>query len=547
MRSITSPGLCTLVSLLFLNYALLANKPVIPHPAKSSPVFHAKKPVSPSPRRSSTSASGIQNGPQDAPAATGPTGDNDDFSNQCTTVPSGLTVGSSFDPQLVSFTNTVKNTGTTAVDIVLLPTAPANLTSLPNNTAVTIQYDGAASATYFYSGGQFSFVSGFGIAGGNPIGPVNPVQIPGVGVNTSANYTVTIDLPNGTPLSTNPGVGRGFPVQIVAFVDANSNGQPDDTQVNYTIDRVYTGFLQLTKQTRIVQGTGVAVTGGNSVLSSASKEAAAGNLIEYVVQLVNISEPNPSANDANKLLVADGGLIVENGSTSPNNWAQDNDGNSMPDTRHQPGSAIASNGTLAFRSGNPPATPATNATSGTTAATDVTSYSNVITSLLNPGETATFTFQRKVNLTTIASKTLINGAAVTYRQLGEPTNIPGIGTTVTVTVTDTPEPTPPPQPSCEGKFPGLLLLGQGNLSCTTPTLTLTALGGITYQFSGPGVVSQTDGRERVMLGNYAIFRTPIPTVGQAVVNKLGQYTVLVTGADGCTATAQILVTGTECR
>lgn len=35
--------------------------------------------------------------------------------------------------------------------------------------------------------------------------------------------------------------------------------------------------------------------------------------------------------------------------------------------------------------------------------------------------------------------------------------------------------------------------------------------------------------------------------GWAVVSKLGLYTVLVTGPTGCTSTATILVTGTECR
>jgi len=32
-----------------------------------------------------------------------------------------------------------------------------------------------------------------------------------------------------------------------------------------------------------------------------------------------------------------------------------------------------------------------------------------------------------------------------------------------------------------------------------------------------------------------------------VVNKPGTYTVLVTGENGCSSTATITVTGTECR
>lgn len=102
-----------------------------------------------------------------------------------------------------------------------------------------------------------------------------------------------------------------------------------------------------------------------------------------------------------------------------------------------------------------------------------------------------------------------------------------------------------------GTPPNALLLGMGNLSCQTPTLSLTAVGGSRYQFSGPGgssagIVSQTDGRERLVVGDYLLFRTPIPTVGMAVVNRPGLYSVLVTDANGCSATATILITGTAC-
>jgi hypothetical protein len=92
-----------------------------------------------------------------------------------------------------------------------------------------------------------------------------------------------------------------------------------------------------------------------------------------------------------------------------------------------------------------------------------------------------------------------------------------------------------------------LLVGSGNLSCQTPTLSITAVGGSYYSFEGPGVMSQTDGRERIRVGDYILFTTPIPTVGVAIVNKPGLYRVTVTDEKGCSQLAQLIVTGQECR
>jgi hypothetical protein len=96
------------------------------------------------------------------------------------------------------------------------------------------------------------------------------------------------------------------------------------------------------------------------------------------------------------------------------------------------------------------------------------------------------------------------------------------------------------------------LLGSGNLSCSTPTLSLTAIGGSSYSFSGllggpTGIVSQDDGRQQIIEGDYIINARRIPTFGIIVVNKPGTYQVLVTDENGCSATASIIVTGQECR
>ncbi|AFY40807.1 hypothetical protein [Nostoc sp. PCC 7107] len=341
----------------------------------------------------------LLNGPSGSPEAVGPSNNNDDFTNKSSLVPPNTTPGSTFDPQLVTFTNTIKNTGNQPANISLLPTLPANPNDLPNGTVVTISANnGATSATYTYNNGVFTFTSGSGFVGGNPVGATNPVRIDGVTSNGTANYTVTIDLPGNTPLSTDPGIERGFPVPITAFIDTDSDGLAvDERATNITINRVYTGFLQLLKQSQILQGTGPAVQGTDGTLSTTPKKPAPGNIIKYVIQYKNISEQQPASGSNNVILNASQVMITEDGTVAPNNWAKDNDGNAAIDTSHVSGSAQDSGGTITFFSGDPATNNASNTTSGTTAATDVTKYVDTVTGTVPPGTTGTFTFQRKVN------------------------------------------------------------------------------------------------------------------------------------------------------
>ncbi|QHV99715.1 choice-of-anchor Q domain-containing protein [Spirosoma endbachense] len=71
------------------------------------------------------------------------------------------------------------------------------------------------------------------------------------------------------------------------------------------------------------------------------------------------------------------------------------------------------------------------------------------------------------------------------------------------------------------------------LTCTTPTATLTASGaagapGTSYSFSGPGILASN------------------PTSGTALVNATGSYSVTVTTANGCSATASIALSYQNC-
>jgi len=342
-------------------------------------------------------ASSVLNGPVNAPNATGPTSNNDDFTNKSALVPANTTPGSLINPSAVAFTNTVENTGQSAATISLLPTPPATAADLPTNSQVTITY-GSISATYSYDGAKFNFVSGTGTS------VTNPVQVSGLATGATANYGVEVQLPNSNPNGTTPlstDTGKGFPVPITAFIGSvtvsGQNAVPavSPPLANSTIDRIYTGFLQMIKQSKVLQGTGPAVQTSDSTFSTTPKHPAPGNIIQYQIQYTNIS--TPQAGTGNIILNASNVVITENGTQSPNNWALDNDNNGVIDTSNISGTAQDSNsGNITFFNGNPATTTASDQ-SGTTVTTDVTKYVDTVTGQVAPGASQTFTFQRKVN------------------------------------------------------------------------------------------------------------------------------------------------------
>jgi hypothetical protein len=84
-------------------------------------------------------------------------------------------------------------------------------------------------------------------------------------------------------------------------------------------------------------------------------------------------------------------VITEDGTLGTNNWALDNDGDTIIDTSNvtNPQASDSNSGTIQFF-------PSVNQ-SGTTAATDVTKYVNTVNQIINPQGSGRFTFQRKVN------------------------------------------------------------------------------------------------------------------------------------------------------
>ncbi len=351
-------------------------------------------------------ATSVLNGPNGVPDAVGPTNNNDDFTNKSGLIPPNAAPGLGVDPAAVSFTNTVQNTGTSVANISLVPTPPVTPGDLPTGTVVTVSYQGL-SAAYTYNGTTFAFTSGAGSVGGSAISATNPVRIDAVPANGGkVNYGVSVDLPANTPLSTDTTlqgtavtttIERGFPTPVTAFIDSTTNpGSPNGKPLNVSIDRVYTGFLQLLKESRVLQGTGPALPSGSTdgAFSVTPKKPAPGNIIEYRITYKNIS--TSQVGTGNLILNADKIVITEDGTLSTvagdgkNNWAKDNDNNSQIDTSNVVSSAKDSGtSTIQFF-------PANDQT-GTTANTDVTKYVDAVTGQVAPGIQRTFTFQRKVN------------------------------------------------------------------------------------------------------------------------------------------------------
>ncbi|MFE4107452.1 DUF7925 domain-containing protein [Almyronema epifaneia] len=349
----------------------------------------------------------LLNGPLDEPDAIGPTSDEDDFTNKSAFVPSASSVpGSTYNPSPVNFSNSVQNNGTDPGDITLVPTPPATATDLPDGTQVTIVGPNGSTATYEWDQANGVFT---GLGGGPAPAPITVVNVP---AGQEVDYGVEVDLPANTPLSTD--IERGFPVPITATL-TNAGGSASNT----TIDRVYTGFLQLVKLSRILQGDGPAVGAGqgsfdstpavdpdgagplpaidpNSAVADVPRTPQPGNIIEYRITYTNISEQQSGS--GNVVLTADNVIITEDGTgANGNNWALDQDANGVIDTSNVVNTANDSRGGgIGFFSGASGSTAAADQ-SGTTQTSDITKYVDTISGVVGPQQSGNFTFQRRLN------------------------------------------------------------------------------------------------------------------------------------------------------
>ena len=175
---------------------------------------------------------------------------------------------------------------------------------LPADTKVTIKL-GTQQAIYTYTddgNGALSFILDGNTAGA----PSQPIRIPTLAADVPLDYTVTVDLPAGTGLSTDNSVDHGFPVPIIAFVDADDDGTPDvGENRNFTVNQVYTGFIRIEKEVTVLQPDGTTARNGDPL---------PGDILVYTVNYRNISEPQAGTGN-NVILNGINVMIDENGTT----------------------------------------------------------------------------------------------------------------------------------------------------------------------------------------------------------------------------------------
>lgn len=331
--------------------------------------------------------SSLYNGPVNKPAATGPGNSIEtDFTNKSMALTTGdagrdaagnliKTVSSS----VVTFNNTVENRTNVAGDVYLLPTAPATAGDLPPGTLVKIKnIDGIDTRSYTYNGsGTFT-----PIAGETGFLPLKLA----VGANGQTSYSVDVTLLAGQTQLT------GFPVPITAFAGVTApttaTGIPADAVKNITIDRVYTGYIDLIKEARLLD----AVSDQNDTTIPYLKgtdakllQAVPGKFIQYRIRAKNIVTAPADAVDS-PALSANNLKIKEDGLLAPNSW-----GNT---TSHAPDSAKTFLGTTLLPAGTVSYDQGTkNNTQSTVSRYDA----DLGTAVIAPGQEGSFSFVRKVN------------------------------------------------------------------------------------------------------------------------------------------------------
>jgi hypothetical protein len=314
---------------------------------------------------------GITNGTSNKPDAFGPGGNNDDFTNITTPIPTGTGRNALVNPAAIGFANTLKLAGAVAKDISLIPTAPSVTTSLQPGTLVTISYGSIPSKSFIYNGTIFVTPSTYTTVGTGTA--ATAFVIPAVAPGTNVNYEVTIDMPDISQRT-------GYGVPIAAFVDSatgvNSNGKPDAGEVqNITIDRIYAGYLQLDKKAQILDKDGTTVIEDYTV--TPTKKPAPGQMIRYQITYSNVSDIAPNGSDS-VALNAQNIIITEDGAANGNSWSTT--------TTHKATSADdSSTGILTFNNGTK-----------TNIDPTITVYTDKIGTLVPQGS-GTFSFTRIVN------------------------------------------------------------------------------------------------------------------------------------------------------
>jgi hypothetical protein len=353
-----------------------------------------------------TVASEIYNGPDNKPEATagGTDGNNKDFSNKSMNIAASeakRTDKENLDKinitSLVNFKNTVENKTNAAIDVYLLPEKITGFIP-PVGTTVTIKNtNGSDVRTYTYTANGYT-ASGAGTPLKLAVGAYT-----GVGTGL-VGYSVDVTLPSGKSLDQLV----GYPVAITAFTtNATISSYADGALVsvpaadpvaipaivvtkNTTIDRVYTGFIDLQKEVRVIPD----ITQDYSTVTyykgsiPATVKATPGEFIQYRIKAVNVSD-NGVGGTGNQLLKASNLSIIEDGSLTGSKWAattvhvQTKAKVEVLDSLNN----ASAGGTIKFDG------------AGVDPATNVTVYTvNFSDKQIAPTEAGSFTFIRKINL-----------------------------------------------------------------------------------------------------------------------------------------------------
>ncbi len=217
-----------------------------------------------------TSGAAVLLGPCASAAARGPSGIDDDYSNESvdrriSMANDGLTT----TPATVVFKNTVENAG--RGDDAFMITTP----SLAPGFTVEISDD---------FGEHYTMLDRW----------TSGVTLP-VSYRASSTFLVRITAPAGLKALT------GYDTVIRA------TSTIDPAITNETIDRVYAGFIRLQTTIRVINGTDM----------NDAARAVAGSEIQFAITYTNIST---NEGIGNSLLTATNLVISENGTVAPNDW-----------------------------------------------------------------------------------------------------------------------------------------------------------------------------------------------------------------------------------
>lgn len=355
------------------------------------------------------SSDDIFNGPDGVPGAGGPSDDDDDFTNQSTNIPAGLGPTDTFDPDPSTFTNSVQNPASTGfiADVTIQPISPTQAEGaddststgqygangdIPDGTVVTIAYDpdgnpgngDELTATYRWDSTTNTFNLIGSTTGGAADATPKHVNAGDLPAGRTIDYTVTVDLPAGVSMNDD------IPIPLIAFPDddpVNSPGFTGETTNNITINRLYTGFLKVTKEVQILDPSGEVIqawTADQTILDGINIQL--DYLIEYRVTYENISTPvvgngNVGLTISDLTLVEDGTATV--GGTT-NNWTSF--------STHQQNTS-ADQGVVRYFTNSDDPNPLT--TSDPVDETKVEKYENEV-GQVDPGQSGQFLFRRRI-------------------------------------------------------------------------------------------------------------------------------------------------------